>query len=74
MIEAKLLNELKTIFNEDDLKAFLVECGFFSPLNNSDLKPLILSTMLDFHLMLKVKAAHDQLLEAIEAFRILNEV
>ena len=51
-----------------------MECGYFAPLNNLDLKPLLLSTILDFHLMLKVKASMDQFLEGLQTLGVLSEV
>ncbi|KAL5509181.1 hypothetical protein EMCRGX_G004499 [Ephydatia muelleri] len=56
VIASTSLDDLKAVFNEDGPRMLLMECGYFAPLNSLDLKPLILSTILDFHLMLKVKA------------------
>ena len=47
---------------------------FLHMLNSLDLKPLILSTILDFHLMLKVKASMDQFLEGLQTLGVLSEV
>ncbi|KAL5475336.1 hypothetical protein EMCRGX_G025133 [Ephydatia muelleri] len=74
VIASTSLDDLKAVFNEDGPRMLLMECGYFAPLNSLDLKPLILSTILDFHLMLKVKASMDQFLEGLQTLGLLSEV
>ncbi|KAL5491583.1 hypothetical protein EMCRGX_G016897 [Ephydatia muelleri] len=74
VIASTSLDDLKAVFNEDGPRMLLMECGYFAPLNSLDLKPLILSTILDFHLMLKVKASMDQFLEGLQTLGVLSEV
>ena len=74
VMASKCLNEMIQVFQEDDSKNLLVECGFLNPVNSFDLKPVIISTLLDYHLMLKVKAAMDQFIEGLENPGTLKEI
>lgn len=52
-----------------------MECGFItSEVNSFELKPTILSAIIDYHLMFKVKAAMDQFMEGMEVLETLNEI
>ena len=66
-------DELRMVFAIDEAASFLMETGFKKPLSKLVMneKSCLRSTLIDFHCILKSKAAIDQLAEGLENLNIL---
>ena len=62
------------LFSVDEVAALLLETGFRRPIANLTLAdiPSLKSALIDFHCMLKVKAAMDQYAEGLQQLRVLE--
>ena len=70
--------ELRALFDgsDADMESLLLETGFFKPLSLLSMsdKDGILSSVTDYHCILKVKAVMDQFLEGLEVGGVLVAV
>ena len=73
MRESKSAEELRDVFKDETSAGFLTECGLSQPLQYKA-KQVLLTTLTDFHLMLRVKAVMDQFIEGLEDQRLLGAI
>ena len=68
--------ELRALFDgsDADMESLLLETGFYKPLSLLSMndKAGIMSSVTDYHCIIKVKAAMDQFLEGLEAGGVLG--
>lgn len=72
MIAAKCDEDIKAAFNDEISAGLIVECGLTGPLQFK--KDELLSILLDYHLMIKAKAAMDQFLDGLKTLGVLEAV
>ena len=72
MIAAQTVEEVKDAFQDEISSSLLTECGMIGPFQYK--KEEILSVLLDYHLMIKMKAEMDQYIEGLEQLGVLVAV
>ena len=76
MEDAENDDDVKVIFNVDEAAELLYATGFRKAVCSLGLQnvPIIKSSLIDYHCILKVKAEMDQFLDGLSIFGILDAV
>ncbi|KAL5469173.1 hypothetical protein EMCRGX_G030387 [Ephydatia muelleri] len=72
LVAANCTEEIQAVFSEDIAISYLAECGYTQPISTLQwkMKDDIVSTLIDYHLILKVKACMDQFCEGLETLGV----
>ena len=74
--EAENDDDVKLIFAVDEISGLMLETGYrkpFAKLTMAD-RSALKAAMVDYHCMIKVKAAMDQYMEGLQSLKILDLV
>lgn len=76
LIEAENDDDIKLCFSIDEGASLLIETGYRKAVCSMTLsdRPTVLSALLDYHLMIKVKAEMDQFKEGLQTLGFLEAV